>query len=91
MGKVKEAAWLLLLQEKHLGEKKKNWWLNVNQDKQRKESLGEQARAFAAPFIKDIYPATMKQHSFTKQQQQKPLAISGWLKGHVHSPKIMTP
>lgn len=56
-----------------------------------KESLGEQTRAFAAPFIKDIYPATMKQHSFTKEQQQKPLAISGWLKGHVHSPKIMTP
>lgn len=69
MGKFKETAWLLLLQEKHLGEKK--WWLNLNQDKQKRESLDEETGAFAAPFTKDIYRTSMKQceDSFTKQQQ----------------------
>lgn len=69
----------------------KNWWLNLNQDKQKEESLCEQTGAFAAPFIKDIHPATITLHkdSFSKQWQQKPCSISGWLKGHVHSPKTM--
>lgn len=58
MGKVKETVWLLLLQKKHLGEK--NWWLNLNQEKQKRESLDEQTGAFAAPFIKNIQPLTMK-------------------------------
>lgn len=69
----------------------KNWWLNLNQDKQNEESLCEQTGAFAAPSIKDIYPATITQckDSFSKQRQQKTCAISGWLKSHVHSPKIV--
>lgn len=37
----------------------KNWWLNLNQDQQKEESLCEQTGAFAAPFIKDIYTATL--------------------------------
>lgn len=67
MGKVKETPWLLLLQEKHLGENQ--WWLNFNQDKQKQQSVGEQTRTFAAPFIEHIFSAAMKQHkdSFTKQ------------------------
>lgn len=69
----------------------KNWWLNLNQDKQKEESLCEQTGAFAAPFIKDIYTATITQckDSFSKQQQQKLCALSGWLKGYVHSHKIV--
>lgn len=69
----------------------KNWWLNLNQDQQKEKSLREQTGAFAAPFIKDIYTATLTQckDSFSKQQQQKLCAISGWLKSYVHRPKMM--
>jgi len=50
---------MLLVQEKHLDEK--TWWLNLHQDKQNLESLGEETGAFAAPIIKDICPANTKQ------------------------------